>query len=346
MDVLASGLDWLSQRRQALTTPTVTYRRPSTGQSVEIKRILGQSQLVNVNPIGIDPDMRDVSQLSAETANRDYIVTASDLADIWPPQSGDLIDDENDIEGTTNRYQVMALPGQSPWRWFRGGRQRDARLYTKFFSTFASVWSDAFTGSDGDSIDAHSPDAPDGGAYEGDTGGMEIAANRLISSVATSYRYFDAGSANATAEVLLGYDVTLADLSGMYVESGVALRCASSGSGKRDGYYCTLRLVADDNAFTSQRLKIVQRTSGVSVEVAAVEVPYALDLGTVYSLRAEMTADRLTLSLLDSTGEVLVSSVAIDSPVMSGQTLAGLMFDHHASADPAWAWMDGLEVSE
>lgn len=346
MDVLTNGLNWLSQQRRALTSATAIYRRPSTGQNIEIKRIVGQTQLVNVNPLSVEPQMQDLAQLAATTTNRDYIVTAADLDAIWPPKSGDLIDDANDKDGTINRYQVMALPGQNPWRWFAGGRQRDARIHTKFLATFKALWSDAFTGSDGTAIDDHTADSPAGGTYSGGSGDIEIADNRIVATSATAFRYFAAGQANATFRVSLGYDVTLQDLSGKVLESGIGLRCASSGAGLRDGYYCTLRLVAENGELTTRRLKIVERTGGVSGEAAGVNIPYAINLADVFKLQAVADGTRITLSLLDATGEVLVASAVYNSAGMTGQTAGAVLFDHHVSIDPSSAWMDDLEVEE
>lgn len=339
-----TGLAWLAAKRKAINSRSVTYRRPSTGAAITVSAAVGQTQLVNLNNLGVGPDILDTASLSAEATNRDYIVGYADLAAIWPPESGDLIDDENDESGVTNRYQVMALPGQNPWRWFRGGYQKSARIHTKFLSEYTPLWSDAFTDSNGVSLASHAADYPDGGSYVGGTGGIEIQSNRIVASDPAAYKYFSVGESDVAAGVDFCLNATALDLAEMYAEMGVGVRCNDSGAGLRDGYYCTLRVGYTAGEQVTRTLKIISRVSGSSTTVASVTTPSALSLTATYRLLAEAVGSRLVFSLFDSTGEVAVASVDYDSAVLTSYESAAVYFDHHASLDVSLPYLDNLTV--
>lgn len=338
---------WLAAKRKAINSRSVTYRRPSTGATLVIAAAIGQTQLVNLNSLGVGPDMMDVGSLAADATNRDYIVDYADLTSIWPPESGDLIDDENDEDGVTNRYQVMALPGQNPWRWFRGGFQKSARVHTKFLSEYTPLWSDDFTAANGTLLGSHTADYPDGGTYTGGTtDNIEIQSNRIVATDPAAYKYFSVGSSDVAAGVDFCLNATALDLAEMYAEMGVGVRCRDTGGAGvlRDGYYCTLRVGYTAGEQTTRTLKIISRVSGVSTTVASVTIPSALSLTATYRLLAEAVDDRVVLSLMDSTGEVSVASVAYSSAVLASYESAAVYFNHHASLDVSLPYLDGLVV--
>lgn len=288
--------------------------------------------------------MMDAGVIAAQAMNRDYIVSYADIASIWPPQSGDFIDDAGDVSGTTSRYQVMNLPSQDCWRWFRGGLQDQVRVHTKFYAEYAPLWSDYFTGSDGTAINSHSPTSPAGGTYAGGDGGIVISSNRIVSNTADAYRFFSVGSGDVSAQVDLCVNTTAAGLASKHAEFGVGVRCASSGDGKRDGYYCTLKVGYSGSVQATRTLRIVSCVSGTDTQVAAITLPSALSLTATYRLLVECSGSRIVLSLLDSTGEVSIGSVAYDSAVMTGQESAAVIFAHHASVDWSLPYLDSLVI--
>lgn len=344
MAFVQDGLAWLATTRKIYNSREVIYRRPSTGDAVVVYASIGQTQLVNLNSIGAGPDIADAGIIAAQTMNRDYIVSYSDLESIWPPQSGDLVDDEGDIEGSISRYQVMSLPSQDCWRWLGGGLQVQARVHTRFFAEYVPLWSDDFTGVNGTAINSHEPNTPDGGAYGGGVGGIVISSNRIVASDASAIRYFVVGSAEVSAQVDVCLNSTAGGLAGKYAEFGLGVRCASSGSNKRDGYYCTLKVGYADAAQTTKLLSIVSVVIGVETVVASVSLPSPLSLSATYRLLAECSGSRLVLSLLDSTGEVSLASVAYGSAGMTGQQSAAVIFAHEATIDLSLPYLDSLVV--
>ena len=339
MSDMTTALAWLAGKRKERISRAVTYRRLSTEQVKDIRASIGQTQAVNVNSLMMEPGVQDMAILAADMANRDYIVAAVDLEDFWPPQSGDLIDDPNDREGLINRFQAMSLPGQNPWRWFRGGYQTHARIHTKFLSEYASIWIDEFTGTDGTALESHTPDSPDDGTYSGGSGTVVIAGNRIVAGTADAFRYFAAGESNLTARVNWNANLTADQISGKYAEMGLGVRCAGSGVGLRDGYYCTLRINP-----TGGLLKIIKRLSGTSTIIAQVGTPTALALTETYRLEAKCDDDLITFSLLDLSGEVVLASTYFGEAVFLNQTACAVFFGHHASLDVGLPWMDQLTV--
>lgn len=341
MGFMTDGLSWLAEQRETNDGRTVTYRRPSTGESAEIEVTVGQTQLVNVNSLSLEPQAQDMAVLNAEVTNRDYIIrnAKTQLGALWPPVNGDLIDDSDDEDGSVYRYQVMSLPGQNPWRWFRGGAQKNARIHTKFISTYALLWQDTFTDTNATNLEDHEPDIGDG--YSGGSDDVLISSNRIVGN---GFRFFDPGEPDVTARVDFRINLAAGDLELKWAELGLGVRCESSGSGQRDGYYCTLRIGYADNEQQTKRLKLVKRSGGSNTEVAALDLSEAIDLDATYRLEVVADSERILFSLFDSTGEVSIASVSVEPDAFTDNTACAVIFAHHEDLEDTGPWMDSLEV--
>lgn len=336
MNFRDKGRAWLAQQRATHNSRKVTYRRGE--QTIEDLVVsVGQSQAANLNPMSIEPTQMDMLMLSPEAANRDYVVTAADLGDLWPPASGDLIDDPNDA-AAVYRFKLMSLPGGAGvWRWLAGGYQKQARLHAKFVSQFEQLWFDEFTGTDGTALNAHAADS--GGSYGGGVGSITIASNRIVAGDAAAIRYFDPGLVNATTAIAFSLNMEAADLTGKYAELGVGVRCAASGAGQRDGYYATFRATP-----TLHKLRLLKSVSGTFTEVVGLGLDQLLALDGTYRLQATGAADGITVSLSDSTGAITIASFAHVPNAFAAQTAGAVIFAHHASLDVSLPWLDALRV--
>jgi len=294
----------------------------------------------------MEQDVQGFTLASPTDVDRDYIVSVADLRDVglWPPENGDTVDDENDIDGVTNRYRVMSIPGQAHWRYLRGSYTDQARVHTKFFQPFDQAWADAFTDTNGTALTAHTPDTPAAGTYSGGTGTVTITSNRIRAGVETAYTYFNHGvddGADSQAEISLG-GIEAADLEGESVELGLVVRAATSGGGLRNGYYCTLRVEYTDGEQTVTRLRILEgATQKAYVDISDVS------LDAVYQLVVRDDLESVTVSLLDDAGEVTIASVRYATTTYVANTGGGVYFAHAEGMDNFdLPYLDDLTVTQ
>lgn len=141
-DMMQTAMDFFAEKMiGTVASPgkacrTVTYRRGE--ESVELSAMLGQSQLVPLNTLGMEPAAADELLADPSEVDRDYIIQASALIlddDVVEPMPGDKIDDTNDEDGVTHRYEVASLPSQTPWRRLKGSYKTLIRIHTKYYGT-------------------------------------------------------------------------------------------------------------------------------------------------------------------------------------------------------------------
>ena len=306
---------------------TLRGTRSGSQLSVELTASLGTSQLTQINSLGINQSETDFTLSAPQEVDRDYIVDVASIRDagLWPVQSGDIFLDENDVDGVTNIYRVMSIPGQSPWRYLRGAYTDRARIHTKFYAPFAQLWSDAFTAANGTSLSSHAPDSPASGVYAGGSGTLTITSNRVRAGSTTAYTYYDHGGDDGTvSQVELSLNgVTAGNLEGKYAEFGLGVRCASSGAGLRNGYYCTLLVAYTDGEQATTRLRIFDATT----ERAYVDLP-DVGLSTVYQLVVDDDLESITATLFDETGQVQIGSVRYATTTYAANTAGCVIFLH------------------
>jgi hypothetical protein len=105
-DLLKQGLMWLSQQRTNHMASPVQYQR--AGQMpVQVQATVGRTDL----------DITDGAGASLQTHVVDFLILASDLADLYPPRRGDVILATG--SGGDHEYEVLDLPGAGDgcWRW-------------------------------------------------------------------------------------------------------------------------------------------------------------------------------------------------------------------------------------
>jgi hypothetical protein len=99
-DLLKQGLTWLSQQRTNHMASLVQYQR--AGQTpITVQATFGRTEY----------DITDGAGASLQTHVVDFLILASDLADLHPPQRGDV------ILANHHQYEVLDLPGDGSWRW-------------------------------------------------------------------------------------------------------------------------------------------------------------------------------------------------------------------------------------
>lgn len=346
-DLVAEGLDWFAEQMQTYASRQVTYRgkRGAVWLTATLTVGIGSSVLTQINAIGADAGIAGFQLQNPEETQRDYIVVQADLRDVglWPPQSGDMIDDENDVTDATYRYRVMSIPNQASWRPLAGSYAKMARVHSTFFAQFSELWSDAFAGSG--LLTAHAADT--GGSYGGGTGTIAISGNRIVAGAATDYVYFTHGETDGTeTKIALSFHtIAAADLDGKYAAMGVAVRCTGSGAGLRDGYYCTLKVGYTAANQTTKVLRIFEVASGVETQKASLTLPADIDLNAVYMLTIYDEPTKITAALTDETGEISKGSVGYLTTTYAGNATSGLIFQHHATlASFATPYMDDLTV--
>lgn len=342
-DMISTGLDWLADKQQEFVAREVTYRRPSTGESVTLTVGIGSSQLAQINTLGDDRQTRDFLLSDPIEVDRDYIILASELGSLHPPQPGDVVDDTNDETGVTKRYRVMSIPGQTPWRWLQGSYHKQLRAHTKFFADVETLWDDAFTGSNGTNLTSHAPTEPSGGSYGGGTGTLTIQSNRIVSGGSGQvYRYFNPAEADTISIADLNINEVAADLNGQTAQFGLAVRCETSGAGLRKGYYCTLQVGYTGATQSTKKLLILEQDTTLT-EVASVTLADDVSLTATYQLIVENDTelDRITVKLMDALGEIQYGSVDYAAPLFDANTGQAVYFNHTATFD---SWMDDLTV--
>ncbi len=338
------GMEWFADKMQANLSRTVTYHGIRNGSTITASVIvgLGMSQLVDVNMLGTQPSINDATLADPLEVNRDYVVRAADLITVglWPSQSGDLVDDDNDEAGVTKRYQVKSVPGQQPWRWLRGSYNILARVHTKYFQIVATFWADTFAGSG--SLVTHTPEVGAGG-YTGGEGVVTIITNRATASEGLDYHYCAPGELNTVTTADIRFNVEAADLDGKLAEIGLAVRCKPTpdSTPRRDGVYCTVKVGYTLTTQTTRELRIVRRRNEANTTVVTLDLPDAIDLETTYKLRVTNTDEKILFELLDSTGDVTIASVDNESTLLNDYTGQGVFFNHTLT-DPTGPWMDNL----
>jgi hypothetical protein len=340
MDLMAKGLDWFAGKMKEFLSRSVTYRgvRDGNPASAIVFAGLGTSQVAPINTLGTEQTFTDLTRQNPSEIDRDYIVAPEDLraAGLWPPQSADFIDDNNDEDGA-NRYQVKSVPAQASWRPLRGSYMKLVRIHTKFYSRLATYWADTFTGADGTLLPAHAPEVGVGGYASGD-GIVSLLGNRIVASTPTAFHYFAPGQQTAVSRISFSLNGIILPV-GQYVELGLGVRCDSAGAGQRDGYYCTVKVTAQTAVLR------MTRQNGVAnnvIDSLALKNPLALT--ATYKLAVSNGAKRVTCTLIDPAGS-MPGSVGIDSTLEASNTGQAVFFQHHAAiADPKIPWMDGLTV--
>jgi len=122
-NLLETGAAWLADKRHEHLTTSVTYRRG--GNSVTLQATIGRSEFAS-----------DSAEPIIETWQaRDYIIRVIDLVlagAATTPERGDTIDETQGA--IVYQYEVMAPPGQTPWRYADDFR-REFRIHTKHVGT-------------------------------------------------------------------------------------------------------------------------------------------------------------------------------------------------------------------
>lgn len=323
---------------------TVTYRaiRNSVSQTQNIKVQLGQKQAVALNTLGMEQN--DPALPHPKQVDRDYIVVVSDLEDagIWEPRAGDFIDDTNDGAGAS-RWAVKGTPGEASWRYVKGSYVVLARIHTKWQQKLQTYWSDAMVGADGAALTAHSPEVGDGGYASGD-GTLQILSDRLVAVTNPAYVYFDPDQLTTVtrADVSINTDAGLLD--GKFAEFGVAVRCEPSGAGRRDGYYCTLKVGYTGGNQTTKQLRIVRRRSGVNTTLEVLDLASDINLASSYKLVVKNSERFVVFKLQDAYGKELSgTTIQYEATLLNSNKAQGLYFDHTLT-DPTSPWIDNVSV--
>lgn len=321
----------------------VTYRgvRNSQAVSKNLDVQVGSSQTFNLNNLGldtVDPNINDPAAV-----HRDYIIQAVDLGELGEPRDGDSIDDPNDFDGI-NRYSVTALTGQDNWRWLKGSLNVLARVHTKRTQKIKSYWSDAFNGDDGTVLADHAPDVPESGSYAVNAGALSLLGNRLATSSATAYAYFLPNEFTTVSRCDFKLGGTADSLEGKAVELGLAVRCAVSGSGRRDGYYCTVRVGYANGEQATRQVRIVRRRGGVNSTLDVLNLPDELVLANSYGLVVKNLEQFVIVSLQKSDGkDVPGSTRQYEATLLNSNKGQGIYFENSV-ADPSVSWIDNVTV--
>lgn len=352
-DLMADGLDWFAEKFQDFVSREVSYRGIRDGVTIiaTVTASLGSSQLTQINALGTDPGIGGFMLAPPIETDRDYIVKQEDLRGegLWPPEQGDMIDDTNDVDGLTYRYRVMGIPGQASWRGLAGSYGKMARVHTKFYKELTELWSDAFTAANGTALSSHIPDSPSTGSYGGGSGAITISTNRIVAGAASAYRFFTHGGTEQTeTRINLSLNgIATADLDGKYAELGVGIRCATSGAGLRDGYYCLLRVGYTGTLQSTKQLRIVEVSGGIETLKASKTLSAFLSRSSEYQLVVFDDGATITLGLADSTGDVSQGSVAFATTTYAGNAAAAVRFNHEATlASYATPYLDTLTVDK
>lgn len=345
-DLMAKGMAFFNAKRKASFSRTVTYRSLRNGSIVtaDVLASLANAQLANINALSNQPDQEGFNVPDAIQVNRGYVVGIQDLRDVglWPPQANDYIDDTNDEDGVTKRYQVSSIQGAEAWRLLAGAYQVMAVVHTQFFQDVSTYWDDEFSGAG--SLASHTADT--GGTYSGGSGTLTISADDVLTSgTVPAFTYFDPAHLDILASVNFAFNLTPTELSGgKYAEMGIGVRCATTGSDKREGYYCTVRLGYTDGAQSPSQLRIVRRRNGTNTTLTSVDIPVPLSLGGNHVLTVQNVPTQVTFTLFDSTGLVPLASTSIASTIINSNTGCAITFDHNGLADCTKPWLDHLTV--
>ncbi len=340
------GMEFFADKMQESLSRSVTYHGIRNGSVVSLSVAvgLGMSQLTDINMLGMNPSINDASLSDPSEVDRDYIVRASDLIDagLWPPDSGDMVDDDNDETDVTKRYQVKSVSGQASWRWLRGSYNVLARVHTKFFQVVATYWNDTFTGSG--ALTSHTPNTGTGG-YSGGEGAVMISGNKIVAGDGLDYHYFAPGELNTVTTADIRFNVTANDLKGKFAELGVIVRAAPAEdmTPRREGVYCTVKIGYVGSSQTTRQLRMVRRRNEANTTVAVLDLPDVLGLATTYKLVVTNTNEKIVLELRDKSGDVTIASVGNESTLLNDLTLQGVFFNHTLS-DPSGPWIDNLNV--
>ena len=112
-DLLNDGLKWLADKRKAVMSSEITYRRSSI--ELTLLATIGKP----------DVDVADDNGLRISASMIDFLITASDFeATFTAPKRGDVIVYDDRI------YEVMDFGGQGIWRW-SGYPGSTMRIHTK-----------------------------------------------------------------------------------------------------------------------------------------------------------------------------------------------------------------------
>lgn len=320
---------------------TVTYRaiRNSVSLSSDIRVQLAQKQAVRHDTNGFD--QLDPAPSHPKQVSREYIVVAKDLRSvgIWEPRAGDFIDDPNDVAGT-NRYEVKGEVGEPSWNWAKGSYDVLAHIKTKWAQKIDTYWSDAMTGSG--TLADHSPDT--GSGYSGGSGTLTLSSGKLVSGTSPAYAYFDPNQSTTVTRADVSINTLAADLAGKFAELGVAVRCESSGAGRRDGYYCTLKVGYTGASQTTKQLRMVRRRSATNTTLEVLDLAADIDLSATYKLVVKNSERFVVCKLQDANGkDVSGATIQYEATLLNSNKTQGVYFEHTLT-DPTTPWIDNLTV--
>lgn len=347
VDMMARCHSTFATLAKQFATREVTYRGIRNGEwdSLVVRAMVGSSQDTPINSVGSEPATTDTGTQNPLQVDRDYTVFDDMIASaMWPPVNGDFIDDANDASGIIKRYQVRAIPGQPTWRPLRGSQYTMARVHTKFYGDLITYWADDFTDTNGTSLASHTPASGTGG-YSIAAGSISINTNRIVAGANPSYAYFAAGTARTkTTRANLCMNVSAGSLNAKFAEMGVAVRCESSGSGQREGYYITLKVGYTGANQTTKELRMVRRRDGSNTTIEAKTLTENIDLTATYQLRVRTAERSVEGRLFDADGnEVGGGLVSVDATLLASNTNQGVVFSHTLT-DPSGPWLDALTV--
>jgi len=113
-DLLASGAAFLHAKLVANASRSVTYRR-------------GATEVTVLATIGRTPFRLEDDGVRFRVETRDYLIAPADLGALFPPVSGDRI--QETVDGVIHTNEVTGPGGEPEWRWSGPDRQR-MRVHT------------------------------------------------------------------------------------------------------------------------------------------------------------------------------------------------------------------------
>lgn len=121
-DLLGKGAAFLHAKLIANASRPVLYRRGA--QEATVQATIGRTLF------RFDQD----GGVTIRVETRDYLVAPGDLGALFPPQSGDQVDET--VDGITTTFEVTGPGGEPEWRWSGPDRQR-MRIHSKRISAQA-----------------------------------------------------------------------------------------------------------------------------------------------------------------------------------------------------------------
>ena len=165
------------------------------------------------------------------------------------------------------------------------------------------------------------------GVVSGGSGTVNITSGVATAGTVSAFTYYTHGGTSGTETVCaVNYNgVTAANLDGKYSEIGVGIRCASSGVGLRNGYYCVLRVSYSGSTQTAQ-IRIYENST-----LRATATLAEIGLSTTYALVVQDTGASITAILLNSARTVVLGTAAYNTTTYASNTRGAYIFDHHST---------------